>query len=69
LSEESEAYLMTILSGGAAVRTITVSSPMASYATGDQAADFPSGTPDPLTVSVQQLSATFGWGAASTRAL
>ncbi len=69
LSEESEAYLVAILSGGVAVRTIEVSRPPARYAAADQATDFPAGTPNPITVSVQQLSATFGWGAAAVRAL
>jgi hypothetical protein len=69
LSEESEAYLLTILNGGAAVRTIQVGAPTAAYAPADQAADFPAGTPNPITVSVQQLSATSGWGAAAVRSL
>jgi hypothetical protein len=69
LSEEREAYLLTVLNGGATVRTIETSTPAASYGPTDQATDFPVGTPNPLTVSVQQLSATFGWGAAATRAI
>ena len=69
LSEESEAYLVTILNDGAPVRTMTCSNPTASYAPADQATDFPAGTPNPLAISVQQLSATFGWGAAAVRML
>jgi hypothetical protein len=69
LSEESEAYLLTVLNGGALVRTVQVSSPTATYAPADQAADFPGGTANPITICVQQLSATFGWGAPATRAV
>ena len=69
LSEESEAYLLTILNAGAAVRTIQVSSPTADYLPADQAVDFPTGTPNPLQVQVQQLSAIFGWGAPLCRAI
>ena len=69
LSEESEAYLLTVLNGATMVRTIQTSIPAASYSPADQATDFPAGTPNPLTIRVQQLSATFGWGAPATRAV
>jgi hypothetical protein len=67
LSEESEAYLLTVMNGAAAVRTMQTTTPTAAYAPADQAADFPAGTPNPITICVQQLSATFGSGAAAVR--
>ncbi len=63
LSEEAEAYRVSIQSAGAVVRTIDVTTPAAAYSSAAQAADFPAGTPGSLTVTVQQWSATFGWGA------
>jgi len=65
LSEEREAYLVSILNGGAAVRTMETGAPTADYAPADQAADFPAGLPATIALQVQQLSATFGWGAAT----
>jgi hypothetical protein len=69
LSEETEAYLVSILNGGAVVRSIQTTTPTATYAPADQAADFPSGTPDSIMLQVQQLSAIFGWGTATIRVL
>jgi len=69
LSEESEAYLVSILNGGAVVRTIETAAPTADYPPAAQIADFPAGIPDTIMLQVQQLSATFGWGAATTAPL
>jgi hypothetical protein len=61
LGEESEAYVLDILSGGAVVRSIACASPEALYAAADELADF--GTPQTsLHVSVAQISATVGAG-------
>lgn len=69
LGEETELYRVEVLDGAAVVRTEEVTSPAFLYTTAMQATDFPSGTPDPLTVRVRQYSASYGWGAPSTRAL
>jgi hypothetical protein len=61
LEEQREAYAVDILSEGAVVRSLDVSTPQALYAAADEAADF--GGPQPsLTVSVVQMSATVGRG-------
>jgi hypothetical protein len=69
LSEETEAYRLTLLNAGAPIRTYQVSSPAADYPPADQAADFPAGVPGAIAVQVQQLSAVFGWGAPIQRTL
>jgi len=69
LSEERETYLVEVLSGAATVRQTEVSAPSFLYDAAMQAADFPGGTPDPLSVRVRQGSAVFGWGAGSEAAL
>jgi hypothetical protein len=69
LSEETEAYQLSILAAGAVVRTLVVTAPTAAYTPAEQAADFPAGLPSPLSVTVQQWSATFGWGAVAARAV
>ena len=69
LSEESEAYLLTVLNAGTPLRTLQTSAPTVDYSPPEQAADFPGGIPTKLTVEVQQLSAIFGWGAPLVRAV
>jgi hypothetical protein len=64
LGEESEAYALDILSGGAVVRTIACVTPQALYAAADELADF--GTVQTsLHVRVAQISATVGAGHAA----
>ncbi len=69
LSEASESYRFDIVADGAVVRSLTVVSPTADYGVGDQATDFPSGMPWPLTVEVRQGSDIYGWGSALRRAV
>jgi len=69
LGEETELYRVEILNGSTVVRTEESTAPTFLYTTAMQTADFPSGTPDPLTVRVRQYSAAYGWGAPSERAL
>jgi hypothetical protein len=64
LREDSEQYVLDILSGPAVVRSIIVAAPMALYASADELSDF--GAPQSrLTVRVAQLSATVGRGIAA----
>src|SRR5882757_8481146 len=61
LGEETEAYALEILSGGAVVRSIACTTPQALYAAADELTDF--GTPQTsLHVRVAQISATVGAG-------
>jgi hypothetical protein len=61
LGEESEAYVLDILSGGAVVRSIACVTPQALYAAADELADF--GTVQTsLHIRVAQLSAAVGRG-------
>ncbi|HEX5776754.1 MAG TPA: hypothetical protein VFX95_08760, partial [Caulobacteraceae bacterium] len=69
LGEEAERYRVEILDGVDVVRTEEVTEPAFLYTTAMQATDFPSGTPDPLTVRVAQHSGAFGWGAPCSRNL
>ena len=65
LSEASESYQVQVFSGPNVVRTITVTSSQATYLASDQVADF--GTVQGvLAVSVAQLSAAYGAGAAAS---
>jgi GTA TIM-barrel-like domain/Putative phage tail protein len=64
LGEETEAYTLDILSGGAVVRTITSATPQAIYAAADELADFGS-VQTSLHLRVAQLSATAGAGYAA----
>lgn len=61
LGEEREAYEVEVLSGGDAVRVIGVDAPSATYAAGDQIADF-GALPATLEIAVRQLSAVVGPG-------
>jgi hypothetical protein len=64
LGEESEAYLVDVLSGGVVLRTIASTTREAIYAGADELADF--GVPQSLLViRVTQLSATVGRGYAN----
>lgn len=61
LSEESEKYNVNILSGLSVVRTITATSPTATYSAADQTTDF--GSPQSsISVRVYQVSAAVGQG-------
>jgi hypothetical protein len=64
LGEESEAYAVEILSGGAVVRSIASSTPQALYAAADELADFGM-VQTSLHVRVAQISATVGAGHAA----
>jgi len=59
LSEESEAYLLRVIFNGAVVRQETLTQASYTYSAADQAAD---GVTAPFTVSVAQISASFGVG-------
>ena len=68
LGEDSEQYVLDILSGPAVVRSIVVTAPMAFYTGADELSDF--GAPQPsLSVRVAQLSATVGRGNAAEAVL
>jgi hypothetical protein len=62
-----EAYAITILDGGAAVRTIPAASPAVTYTAVDQTADFGS-PPASFSFTVAQVSPTLGPGIAATGA-
>ena len=64
LGEEVEAYALEIFSGGAVVRTIASSTPLALYAAADELADF-GAVETSLHVRVVQISATVGRGYAA----
>lgn len=69
LSEEREVYRIGILDGDTVVRVAETDAPAFHWTAAMQAADFPSGVPDPVTVRIAQGSAVFGWGAATRRSL
>lgn len=61
LNEESEAYLLEILNGGAVLRSLTLSSPHFDYSAALQAGDF--GAPQPaIEIRIRQISARTGPG-------
>jgi len=64
LGEESEAYEVDILDGGNVVRTIEVTSPIASYSAAEQTTDFGSAQSS-VDVKIYQLSAVVGRGYAA----
>ena len=66
LGEESEAYTLEILSGGAVVRTIACTSPQALYAAADELADF-GVVQTSLHIRVAQLSGDGGRGTCGGR--
>jgi hypothetical protein len=68
LGEESEQYVLDILSGTSVVRTLNATTPIALYAVADELADF--GAPQTsLAVRVTQLSATVGAGFSASATL
>ena len=69
LSEEREVYRIEILDGETVVRTSETASPVFVWTGTMQAADFPGGTPDPVTLRVAQGSSAYGWGATTRRSL
>lgn len=69
LAEEREVYRLEILDGDRVVRGVETGEPEFLWSAEAQAADFPGGVPDPLTVAVVQGSARFGWGAPTRRTL
>jgi hypothetical protein len=63
LAEARELYDLEIMNGAAVARTFTsVPQHAQVYTAAQQAADFPSGLPNPLTVQVYQLSSVVGRG-------
>jgi hypothetical protein len=63
MSEAREAYDVEIYDGASVVRTFSgVTQHAQVYAAAQQAADFPGGLPNPLTVAVYQLSSVVGRG-------
>jgi hypothetical protein len=64
LAEESEAYVVSILSDGEVLREIEVSAPQATYTEAAQISDFGDTDFSTLTLRVAQRSASFGRGAA-----
>jgi hypothetical protein len=70
LSEASELYDLEIWNGGVMVRGFSaLTQPSQLYSAAQQAADFPSGLPNPLEVHVWQLSAALGRGHVKTELL
>jgi len=68
LGEDSEQYIVDILSGATVVRTLNTASPAALYAAADEIADF-GAAQTTLTIRVTQLSATVGAGFSTTATL
>jgi hypothetical protein len=69
LSEETEAYEVDILDGLTVVRTLSSSTPTATYTAAQMAADFGSPTPASIDVRIYQLSAVVGRGYAAEATL
>jgi hypothetical protein len=70
MSETTEAYDLEILSGTAVVRSfLAVTQQSQLYTAAEQAADFPSGLPNPLDVNLYQLSSAIGRGRQKTESL
>jgi hypothetical protein len=71
LSEAAEAYDLEICDGGGAVvrSFLGVTRHSQVYSAAQQAADFPAGLPNPLTVTVYQLSSAVGRGRAKKETL
>jgi hypothetical protein len=63
LGEDSEAYEIDIINGGAVVRTLTSNTPAITYSATDQTTDF-GGPQTSLTFNVYQISAQYGRGIA-----
>jgi hypothetical protein len=70
MSEAREAYDLEICDGENVVRTFRdIGANSQLYSAGQQAADFPGGLPNPLTIRVYQLSARMGRGRQAKEAL
>ncbi len=70
LSESAASYDLEILDGGAVVRSFSsIPQHSQAYTAAEQAADFPSGLPNPLTVRVYQRSSVLGRGRSKTESL
>jgi hypothetical protein len=70
MSEAAEAYDLEIANGSTVVRTFSsISQHSQTYTAAQQAADFPSGLPNPITVTIYQLSAVVGRGRGKTESL
>lgn len=65
LAEDVEAYEIDIMDGGAVVRTLTVSTPVATYSEADQITDFGSAQTT-LIFNVYQMSGQYGRGIAGS---
>ena len=68
LGEDSEAYEVDIYDGSGVVRTLSTSSPEATYTLAQQTADF-GGQQWSVSIAVYQLSASYGRGAGRTATL
>ncbi|HEX8232812.1 MAG TPA: glycoside hydrolase/phage tail family protein [Caulobacteraceae bacterium] len=68
LSEEREAYLVEVLDGDEVVRTAETATPAFTYSAAAQTANFGGPAPEPLSLSVRQWSAVYGWGTPTKRA-
>ena len=68
MGEETEAYLLEILSGAAVKRRFEISAQRVTYSDADQIADWGGllGPGDTLTIRIAQLSALYGVGAPRT---
>ncbi|MBI1239066.1 MAG: hypothetical protein GC199_06950 [Alphaproteobacteria bacterium] len=69
LGEDTESYVVEILSGGLVVRTLTSTSESVSYSAAAQIIDFGSSTFSALAIRVAQVSAVFGRGIAAEATL
>ena len=67
---DPDSYDLEILAGGAVIRTFSaIPQHSQTYTVAQQAADFPSGLPNPLTVRVYQRSSVLGRGRPKTESL
>jgi hypothetical protein len=71
LGEESEAYDVEIMDGGAVIRTFATTAPAVTYTAAEQTADWgaPIAAPASLSLRIYQKSVTFGRGVALGRTL
>jgi hypothetical protein len=70
MSEAAESYDLEIMNGSAVARSFSsISQHSQIYTAAQQAADFPSGLPNPLVVNVYQRSSVVGRGRQKTEAL
>lgn len=70
MSEAAELYDLEILNGASVMRSFSnIAQHSQTYTAAQQAADFPAGLPNPLTVAVYQRSSAIGRGRAKKEAL